>query len=133
MNDDERELTKNDDERELTKSEEWFRERLNDYIQYGMGAFAVFAGWLLSSDSIISITADGDNADKKEAAIILAILLPIIWIIWYLVLLRIHARCPPHQTVIDRRYLHLYAVGVALALFVLWLLVADVFFLFGNQ
>lgn len=120
----------NEAERELTKSEEWFRDRLKDYIEYGLGAFAVFAGWLLSSDSIISVAADAD-ADKKEAAIILAILLPIIWLIWYIVLLKLHSRCPPHATVIDRRYLHLYAVGVVLAFFALWLIVADVFLPFG--
>jgi hypothetical protein len=111
---------------ELTKSEEWFRDRLGDYIEYGLGAFVVFAGWLLSSDSIISLEADAD-ANKKEAAIGLAILLPVLWLIWYIILLKTHSRCPPHETIIKRLYLHLYAVGLAIALFLLWFMVADVY------
>lgn len=113
------------EENELTKSEEWFRNRLNDYIQYGLGAFALFAGWLLSSDSIISLEARAD-ADKKEAAIVLAILLPLLWFIWYFTLLTTHSKCPPHTTVIARRYLHFYVFGVGIALFILWFMVADV-------
>jgi hypothetical protein len=110
---------------DLTKSEEWFRDRLNDYIGYGFGAFTVIAGWLISSDSIISIDVDAAT-DKKEAAIILALLLPTLWIIWYAILLSLHSRCPPHPTVIRRRYLHVYAAGIAVALIVLWFMVADV-------
>lgn len=112
-------------DRKLTESEEWFRNRLNDYIQYGLGAFALFAGWLLSSDSIISLEARADR-DKKEAAIALAILLPIIWSVWYFVLLQTHSKCPKHPTVIKRRYLHFFAFGLAMALFAIWYLVADV-------
>ena len=111
---------------ELTKSEEWFRDRLRDYIEYGLGAFVVFAGWLLSSDSIISLEASAD-ADKKEAAMVLAILLPVLWIIWYVILLKTHSRCPQHETVIKRLYLHLYAVGLAITLFLLWFMVADIY------
>ncbi|HEX8371123.1 MAG TPA: hypothetical protein VF604_21445 [Pyrinomonadaceae bacterium] len=122
----------NQEETELRKSEEWLRDRLNDYLQYGLGAFVVFAGWLISSDSIISLERAAD-ADKKEAAVMLAILLPIFWAVWYLVLLKIHSRCPPHETVIRRLYLHFYAVAVALLLFILWLMVADVFPLFANR
>jgi hypothetical protein len=120
------------EETDLRKSEEWLRDRLNDYLQYGLGAFVVLAGWLISSDSIISLESAAD-ADKKEAAVMLAVLLPILWAIWYLVLLKIHARCPPHETVIRRLYLHLYAAGVAIALFVLWLMVADVFTIFAKS
>ena len=119
-------------EYELRKSEEWFRERLNDYLQYGLGAFVIFAGWLLSSDSIISLENEA-HADKKEAAVLLAIILPVLWLIWYLILLKTHSRCPPHETIIKRSYLHLYAVGVALLLFILWLLVADIFILFPKD
>jgi hypothetical protein len=113
-------------EKDLTKSEEWFRDKLNDYIEYGVGAFAVLAGWLISSDSIISLEAKAD-ADKKEAAIMLALLLPILWIIWYVILLETHSRCPLHPTVVKRKSLHLYAVGLAIALFLLWFMVADVY------
>ena len=113
-------------EAELTKSEEWFRDRLNDYIEYGIGAFTIFAGWLLSSESIISLEASAD-ADKKEAAILLAVILPILWVIWYTVLLKTHSKCPSHPTVIERRFLHLYAIGLGIALFVLWFMVADVY------
>jgi len=115
-------------EKDLTKSEEWFRDKLNDYIEYGIGAFAVFAGWLISSDSIISLEAKAD-ADKKEAAIMLALLLPILWIIWYVILLETHSRCPIHPTVIKRKSLHLYSIGLALALCLLWFMVADVYIL----
>jgi hypothetical protein len=113
-------------DRDLTKSEEWFRDKLNDYIEYGMGAFAVFAGWLISSDSIISLEARAD-ADKREAAIMLALLLPVLWTIWYAIMLKTHSRCPVHPTVVKRISLHLYAVGLAIALFLLWFLVADVY------
>lgn len=117
---------------ELRKSEEWFRDRLNDYLQYGLGAFVIFAGWLLSSDSIISLDSEAD-ANKKEAAVMLAVLLPILWLIWYIILLKTHSRCPPHETIIKRLYLHLYALGVAFSLFILWLMVADVFVLFAKR
>lgn len=113
-------------ERELTNSEVWFRDRLSNYIEYGLGAFAVFAGWLISSDSIISLEASAD-ADKREAAILLALLLPILWTIWYVILLKTHSRCPLHPTVIRRLTLHLYAVTLAIALFILWFMVADVY------
>ena len=33
----------NQEKTELSKSEEWFRDRLNDYLQYGLGAFVVLA------------------------------------------------------------------------------------------
>jgi hypothetical protein len=111
---------------DLTKSEEWFRDRLNDYIEYGLGAFAVFAGWLLSSDSVISLEAAAD-ADKREAAIALALLLPALWLVWYVILLKTHSRCPSHRTIVGRRNLHLYAVGLGIALFLLWFMVADVY------
>ena len=117
------------EERELTKSEEWFRDRLNDYIEYGLGAFTIFAGWLLSSESIISLEASAD-ADKKEAAILLAVILPVLWTIWYTILLKTHSKCPAHSTVVKRKFLHLYAIGLGVALFVLWFLVADVYLAF---
>jgi hypothetical protein len=113
------------EERELTKDEEWFRDRLNDFIRYGIGAFTIIAGWLLSTNSIISIAADA-SPEKKEAAIILGVMLPLLWAIWYVVLLKLHSKCPPHRTVIQRRYLHFYAIGVGIALFALWCVVADV-------
>lgn len=114
-----------EEERDLTKNEEWFRDRLINYIGYGFAGFTVIAGWLISSDSIISIDFDA-STDKKEAAVILALLLPTLWIIWYAVLLNLHSKCPPHPTVINRRYLHFYAAGVAIVLFILWFMVADV-------
>lgn len=117
---------------ELRKSEEWFRDRLNDYLQYGLGAFVVFAGWLLSSDSIISLGKESDP-DKNEAAILLAVILPVLWLIWYVILLKTHSRCPTHETIIKRLYLHLYAAGVGLTLFILWLLVADVLLIFSKS
>jgi hypothetical protein len=115
----------NQDEHELTKSEEWFRDRLNDILGYGVAAFTVIIGWLLSSDSLISISRESQT-DKRDAAIALAILMPLSWILWYIVILRLHSNCPPHPTVITRRYLHLYSIGVALALFAIWCLAADV-------
>ncbi|MGC2236092.1 MAG: hypothetical protein WA584_08015, partial [Pyrinomonadaceae bacterium] len=80
---------------------------------------------------IISLEARAD-ADKKEAAIILAVILPIIWVVWYYVLLQTHKRCPPHSTVINRRYLHYFAFGLAAALFVIWFMVADVTLFAGK-
>ena len=112
-------------EHELTESEEWFRDRLNDFLKYGVAAFTVIIGWLLSSDSLISLEKNAD-ADKREAAIALAILMPVSWALWYFVILRIHSKCPNHPTVIARRYLHIYSMGVAIALFAMWCLAADV-------
>jgi hypothetical protein len=113
-----------EEERELTKTEEWFRDRLNDYLGYGAAVFAILAGWLISSDSSISLAHDAD-ADKREAAVVLCVFVPLAWAVWYLVLLRTHARCPPHPTVIKRRSLHLYALGMALGLAVILFLVVD--------
>lgn len=113
-----------EDERELTKSEEWFRDRLIDYLSYGAAAFTIIAGWLLSNDSIISLAHEAD-ADKREAAIVLAVIMPLAWLLWYFVILRLHAKCPPHPTVMSRGYLHLYSIAVAAALFVVWWLVAE--------
>ena len=114
----------NQDEHELTKSEEWFRDRLIDFLGYGVLAFTVIIGWLLSSDSLISLAHNAD-ADRREAAIALAILMPVLWVLWYIVILRLHSKCPKHPTVITRRYLHLYSMGIAIALFAIWCLVAD--------
>lgn len=111
-------------ERELTKSEEWFRDRLSEYLGYGAAVFAVLAGWLITSDSSISLAHAADS-DKREAALVLCILVPIAWAVWYLVLLKTHARCPPHPTVIKRRSLHLYALGVGLGLAIILFLVVD--------
>jgi hypothetical protein len=112
------------DDHELTKSQEWFRDRLNDFLGYGVVAFTVIIGWLLSSDSIISLAHDVDT-DKREAAVALAVLMPILWVLWYIVILRLHSKCPAHPTVIARRHLHLYAIGVGVALFAIWCLVAE--------
>jgi divalent metal cation (Fe/Co/Zn/Cd) transporter len=114
------------DEHELTKSEEWFRDRLNDLLGYGVAAFTVIIGWLLSSDSLISLAREASE-DKRGAAIALAILMPVIWVIWYVIILRLHSKCPSHPTVIARRYLHLYSIGVAIGLFAVWCLAADIF------
>ena len=115
----------NQDEHELSKSEEWFRDRLNDFLGYGVVAFTVIIGWLVSSDSLISLAHNVDT-DKREAAMTLAVLMPILWVLWYVVILRLHAKCPKHPTVIARRYLHLYSIGVAIGLFAIWCLAADV-------
>jgi divalent metal cation (Fe/Co/Zn/Cd) transporter len=115
----------NEDEPELTKSEEWFRDRLNDFLGYGVAAFAVIIGWLLSSDSLISLARNTD-VDKRDTALVLAILMPVVWVTWYIIILRLHSKCPNHPTVIARRYLHLYSIGVAIALFAIWCLSADI-------
>ena len=113
------------DEYELTTSEEWFRDRLTDLLGYGAAGFTVLIGWLLSNDSIISLDHNAD-ADKREAAIALAVGMPIVWGLWYMLTLRLHSKCPNHPTVVRRRYLHLYSVGIAMALFAIWCLVADI-------
>jgi len=64
------------DEHELTESEEWFRDRLKDFLGYGVAAFTAIIGWLLSSDSLISLAQNAD-ADRREAAMAIAVLLPV--------------------------------------------------------
>ena len=111
-------------EPELTKVEEWFRDRLNNLLGLGGAAFVVIAGWLISNDSVISLAHEAD-ADKREAAIFLCICVPVAWTLWYVVLLKIHSKCPAHPTVLARRYLHLYVIGVAVALFLVTYFAVD--------
>lgn len=115
----------NQDEQELTKSQEWLRDQLHAYLGYGGAAFTVMVGWLLSNDSLISLTED--LRDRREAAIALAVFIPILWIVWYVVIQRVHAMCPKHSTILAKRHLHLYAISLAVALGALWCVVADVF------
>lgn len=112
-------------ERELSKTEEWFRTKLHDAINYGLAGITVICGWLVSSDNVISIH-HAEDAEKREAALVLGILLPIAWGIWYFLLGRLHSQLPGHRTVIQRRNLHLLAFGGLLVLAIIWCVVADV-------
>jgi hypothetical protein len=112
----------NDD---LTKTDEWFRTKLHDTIHYGIAAITIIAGWLLSNDSIISIH-HAEDAEKKEAAIVLAILLPLAWGVWFMLLRKLHAQLPPHPTIVAKKNLHLMAFGMLLLFIVIWCVVADV-------
>ncbi|MBE7495060.1 MAG: hypothetical protein HS117_08955 [Verrucomicrobiaceae bacterium] len=113
------------DHRDLDSTEEWFRTKLHDTIHYGIAAITIIAGWLLSSDSIISIH-HAEDAEKKEAAIVLAILLPLAWGVWFTMLRRLHAHLPPHPTIVSKKNLHLLAIGMLLLFVVIWCVVADV-------
>lgn len=113
-----------EEDRDLNKSDEWFRDRVNDLLGLGGAAFLVIAGWLISNDSVISLAHEAD-ADKREAAIFLCVAAPVAWVLWYVVLSKIHSKCPAHPTVLPRRFLHLYAVGVGFAIFVVVYLAVD--------
>jgi hypothetical protein len=112
-------------ERELSKTDEWFRTKLHDVLKYGIAAVTIVGGWLMSNDSIISIHQPEDP-EKKEAAIVLAILLPLAWAAWYGVLISLHSRLPGHPTIIQRRNLHLLALAGLAVFVVMWCVVADV-------
>jgi hypothetical protein len=113
------------DEHDLTESAVWFRDKLDDTINYGLGAITIIGGWLLSNDSIISIHHQED-AEKHEAAIVLGVILPLAWLFWYFFLTRLHSQLPNHETVVSRRNLHLLAFGGLIVFLLIWCVVADV-------
>ncbi|MDZ4286953.1 MAG: hypothetical protein U0984_03290 [Prosthecobacter sp.] len=113
------------EERDLTKTEEWFRTKLHDAINYGVAAITVIAGWLVSNDNIISIH-HAEDAEKREAAVVLGILLPVLWAIWYFLLVKLHTELPGHRTIVRRRNLHLIAFAGLIVFAVIWCVVADV-------
>lgn len=113
-----------EEERELTSSEEWFRDKLNEFLGLGGVAVMVIAGWLISNDSAISLAHEA-GADKRQAAVFLSVCVPLAWALWYVALAKIHSKCPAHPTVLKRRSLHLYALGVGVALFVVVYLAVD--------
>jgi len=87
-------------------------------MSLGTGAFIVISGWLLSNDTVLSLDHAAD-AEKREAAIFMCVTLPMAWLLWYVALLKTHARCPSHPTVVGRTSLHLYCLitgGALLAL-----------------
>jgi hypothetical protein len=113
------------EDRDLTKTEEWFRAKLHETVGYGLTAITIIGGWLISSDSIISIH-HAEDAEKREAALFLAILLPLLWAAWYVVLRNLHTRLPAHSTIVRRRNLHLLAWGGLVVVALIWCLAADV-------
>lgn len=56
----------------------------------------------------------------------LAILLPLAWGVWFLLLRRLHGHLQPHPTIVARKNLHLLAIGMLLLFVVIWCVVADV-------
>lgn len=110
---------------DLSKTEEWFRTKLHDTINYGVAAVTIIGVWLVSNDSIISIH-HAEDAEKKEAAIVLAILLPLVWAGWFVLLRRLHSQLPSHPTIIGRKNLHLLAIAALLVFLIIWCVVADV-------
>lgn len=113
------------DDRDLSKTEEWFRTKLHEAINYGIAAITIIGGWLVSSDSIISIHHEED-AEKREAAAFLAGLLPLLWAAWYVLLRGLHGRLPVHSTIVQRRNLHLLAWAGLVVLALIWCVAADV-------
>jgi hypothetical protein len=113
------------EDRDLSKTEEWFRAKLHDSMKYGLAAVSVIGGWLVSNDSIISIH-HAEDAEKREAAIVFAILLPLAWAAWYVAMLQIHQQLPIHRTILQRKNLHLLAFAGLAVFIVIWCVVADV-------
>jgi len=114
-----------EEHRDLNQTEQWFRTKLHEYLGYGIAGFTILSGWLHSNDSVISLH-HAEDAEKHEAAIALAILMPVVWAGWYALLLGIHRRCPQHPTVLHQRLVHGCAAAAAIVLFVIWALVADI-------
>lgn len=100
---------------ELDRTSAWFRERLGELIKLGGAAFIIITGWLISTDSVISLD-QRSGEDRIEAAVFLCVAMPLVWAIWYVALLRIHTRCPDHPTVLRRRLVHAYAIAVGVGL-----------------
>lgn len=113
------------EDRELTKTEEWFRTKLHESINYGIAAVTIIGGWLVSNDSIISIH-HAEDAEKHEAALVFAILLPLAWGAWFLLLKKLHSNLPSHPTIVRKKNLHLLAISALLVFVVIWCIVADV-------
>ncbi len=113
------------EDRELNKTEEWFRTKLHDSINYGIAAITIIGGWLVSNDSIISIH-HAEDAEKREAALVFAILLPLAWGAWLILMKKLHAHLPPHPTIVKKSSLHLLAGAALLVFIVIWCVVADV-------
>jgi hypothetical protein len=95
-----------EEHRDLNQTEQWFRTKLHEYLGYGIAGFSILSGWLHSNDSVISLH-HSENAEKHEAAIALAIALPVVWAVWYWLV-------------------HSCALAAAVVLFVIWALVADI-------
>lgn len=112
------------EEIELSKTDEWFRDSLIRYLGWGGTAFVVLGSWLISNDNILSVSHRAD-ADHREAALFLCFTVPVLWAGWYAAMLRTHAKCPSHPTIVSRRALHGYAVVVGIALSVLLVLAID--------
>lgn len=101
----------------------WFRSRLQEAKMYGLGGFLLIAGWLLSVDSVVSLSHPEDR-DKHEAALLLLIFVPLLWVAWYVYMIRLRRQLPEHDTVSSRASLHIMAWVVALALSVVLYFVA---------
>lgn len=112
------------DDVELTKTDEWFRDRLGKLLGWGGTAFVVLGGWLISNDNILSIDHRVD-ADHREAALFLCFSVPLLWAGWYVALLKTHAKCPSHPTILVRSALHAYIVVTGVALAILLVLAID--------
>src|SRR5689334_20413378 len=102
-------------ERQGDESGLWFRDRLHDVVGLGAAAFLVCGGWLLSSDSVIGLDHPND-ADHREAAMLLLVFVPIMWVGWYVYLVRLRNKCPDHPTVPARAWVHAFAWAVAVGL-----------------
>lgn len=113
------------EDRDLTETEEWFRTKLYETINYGIAAITIIGGWLISDDGIISIY-HAEDAEKREAAFVLAVFLPLAWFAWFLVLKRLYSRLPAHPTIVRSTSLHLLTTSALLVLIVMWCVAADV-------
>jgi len=107
----------------LTATSIWFRSRLQEAKIYGLGGFLLVAGWLLSVDSVVSLSHPEDK-DKHEAAMLLLIFVPLLWLGWYLYMISLRRRLPEHDTVSSRTSLHVLAWTLAVALSVILYFVA---------
>ena len=101
------------DDKAASEAGLWFRDRLQEVMGLGGAGFVVLASWVLSQDSVVSI-GHATSENHREAAGLLLVFVPMLWVVWYAAIVRLRGRCPEHATVMHRRWVHAIAWGVGI-------------------